>query len=174
MTSSTPAVSLRPAKGGDERVLAAIDQLVNPDPWVAGQFADACGTGALERALVAESDQGIVGFIVYACVVDEVSIHNVAVHPASQRMGIGRALLEAALEAARTQGAQRCYLEVRASNRSARALYQALGFQTDGLRKNYYGGAGHPGAGHPGAGRSGDDLAPGATREDALLLSLQL
>ena len=70
-------------------------------------------------------------------------------------------LLRAALEDFRDRGANRCCLEVRASNRAARGLYEAFGFREDGLRKNYYGGAGHPGAGL-------------SAREDAVLLSLQL
>jgi ribosomal-protein-alanine N-acetyltransferase len=75
-------------------------------------------------------------------------------------------LLRAALAAARERGANRCCLEVRASNRAARGLYEAFGFREDGLRKNYYGGAGQSGAGQSGAGLS--------SREDAVLMSLQL
>jgi ribosomal-protein-alanine N-acetyltransferase len=157
---------LRTARPGDEPALAAIDELVNPSPWSAGQFASACDAGGLERALVAEQGQHIVGFVVYSCVFDEACIHNVAVHPTDQRAGLGGMLLRAALQAARDLGARRCCLEVRVSNAAARGLYDALGFREDGLRKNYYGGAGQPGAGQPGAGL--------ASREDAVLLSLQL
>ncbi len=111
-------------------------------------------------------EQHIAGFVVYSFVLDEACIHNVAVHPADQRKGLGRILLRAALEVARGHGVQRCCLEVRASNRAARGFYEQLGFREDGLRKNYYGGAGHPGAGQTGAGIF--------AREDAVLLSLQL
>ena len=160
--TSQPLVSmLRAATRGDETALAAIDALVNPSPWTANQFASACVAGGLERALVAEQGQHIAGFVVYSCVLDEACIHNVAVHPADQRGGLGRRLLGAALQVARGLGASRCYLEVRASNRAARGLYRTAGFREDGLRKNYYSGAGQPGAGL-------------AAREDAVLLSIQL
>ena len=166
MTSETLVSMLRAAKRGDETALAAIDALVNPSPWTASQFASACAAAGLERALVAEQGQHIAGFVVYSCVLDEACIHNVAVHPADQRGGLGRGLLRAALQAARGRGACRCCLEVRASNRAARDLYRALGFREDGLRKNYYSGAGQAGADQAGAGL--------AAREDAVLLSIQL
>ena len=166
VTSGLPDNVLRPARPGDAAALAAIDALVNPSPWTAGQFASACNAGGLERTLVLEQVQQVVGFVVYSCVLDEACIHNLAVHPADQRKGLGRILLLAVLEESRGRGAIRCCLEVRASNRAARGLYQAFGFREDGLRKNYYGGAGHPGAGHPGAGPS--------AREDAVLLSVKL
>ena len=157
---------LRAANRGDEPALAAIDALVNPSPWTASQFASACAAAGLERALVAERGEHIAGFVVYSCVLDEACIHNVAVHPADQRRGLGRGLLRAALEAARGRGARRCCLEVRVSNRAARGLYRALGFREDGLRKNYYSGADQSGADQSGAGLS--------CREDAVLLSIQL
>lgn len=180
---------LRPARPGDEPALAAIDELVNPSHWTAGQFASACDGSGLERALLVQYGQHIAGFVVYSCVIDESCIDNLAVHPAKQRAGLGRMLLGAALEAARGLGASRCCLEVRASNRAALGLYEAFGFQQDGLRKNYYGGAGQPGAGQPGAGQpgagqpgagqpeagvSGAGSVPATSREDAILLSIQL
>ena len=67
---------------------------------------------------------------------------------------MGRLLLGAALHQSLGEGATRCYLEVRASNVAARGLYEKLGFQLDGLRKNYY--------------------TTAAGREDALLMSLSL
>ncbi len=158
------ATALRPARPGDEPALAAIDKLVNSSPWTESQFITACAAGDSEQALVAEDGRDPIGFVVFALTLDEACIHNVAVHPEWQRKGLGSSLLRAALEAARGLGAQRCCLEVRESNLAARRLYAALGFQQDGLRRNYYPAAGVPGAGHPAA----------VDREDAVLLSIQL
>jgi [ribosomal protein S18]-alanine N-acetyltransferase len=147
----------RPAAPGDAPALAALDRLVNPSPWSESQFSEVCapqahaGTG---RALVILADTQALGFVVFSRVLDEACIHNIAVDPSLQGGGMGRLLLGAALHQSLGEGATRCYLEVRASNGSARGLYEQLGFQLDGLRKNYY--------------------TTAAGREDALLMSLSL
>jgi ribosomal-protein-alanine N-acetyltransferase len=64
---------------------------------------------------------------------DEREILNLAVDPAARRLGIARALLEAELASA--SGAW--FLEVRASNGAAQALYVGLGFRISGRRENY-------------------------------------
>ena len=140
---------------GDAVALAALDSLVNQSPWTSAQFAGACSAQAdsAERALVIDRNGQLAGFVVYSRVLDEVCIHNIAVHPSRQGSGLGQLLLAGALGQARAAGATRCYLEVRASNQAARGLYEKLGFQLDGVRRNYY---------------------PTATgREDALLMSRQ-
>ena len=65
-------------------------------------------------------------------------ITNVAVSPARRQEGLGRRLMLALGAWAKSQGCQTLDLEVRSSNQPALALYRALGFQEDGLRKNYY------------------------------------
>ena len=69
---------------------------------------------------------------------DEAELLRVAVLPAYRRQGLGKRLLQ---EGARLLAARRCrllYLEVREGNAPARALYQSLGFDTVGRRKDYY------------------------------------
>jgi ribosomal-protein-alanine N-acetyltransferase len=149
--------SPRAAAPGDAPALAALDRMVNPSPWSESQFSDVCATQAdagTERALVIFADTQALGFVVFSRVLDEACIHNIAVHPSRQGGGMGRLLLGAALQQSLSEGATRCYLEVRASNGAARGLYEKLGFQLDGLRKNYY--------------------TTAAGREDALLMSLSL
>jgi ribosomal-protein-alanine N-acetyltransferase len=69
---------------------------------------------------------------------DEAEILTLAVAPEARRTGLGRALLDAACEAARAAGAVRLFLEVSATNQAARALYDAAGFQQIGRRRRYY------------------------------------
>jgi ribosomal protein S18 acetylase RimI-like enzyme len=53
-----------------------------------------------------------------------------------RRKGLGRRLLEAALDKARAKGLERIELEVYASNAPAVALYQRAGFTVEGMKKN--------------------------------------
>jgi ribosomal protein S18 acetylase RimI-like enzyme len=59
-------------------------------------------------------------------------IGNVVVHPDYRGMGIGRALVEAAIGATQQQSLRWIGLEVRADNRVACGLYSHLGFQAVG------------------------------------------
>ena len=63
-------------------------------------------------------------------------IGNVVVRPDFRGRGIGRALMEAALDEARRQGARWVGLEVRADNEVACGLYRRLGFHTVGQTRH--------------------------------------
>lgn len=146
---------VRPAQIADAVALAALDKRVNPSPWSEKQFAEACaGERNRERILMVGSGGQMQGFVVYSHVLDEASIHNIAVNPGLQRSGLGELLLSTALTRVHDAGACRCFLELRASNEAAHRLYRKLGFQSDGLRKGYYRAA--------------------SGREDAVLMSLAL
>jgi ribosomal-protein-alanine N-acetyltransferase len=136
--------------------LALLDGLVNPSPWTVAQFEQACTdeVDSTEHALLVEEAGQVVGFVVFNRVLDEACIHNIAVHPGQQRRGHGRALLNCTLDELLRSGVNRCYLEVRASNAAALALYREFSFQRDGLRKGYY--------------------VAGDGREDAVLMSRSL
>jgi ribosomal-protein-alanine N-acetyltransferase len=51
---------------------------------------------------------------------------------------LGTRLLGEFLDLARAKGAQTAFLEVRRSNRAARALYEKWSFTEIGHRRNYY------------------------------------
>ena len=69
---------------------------------------------------------------------DQGDILTVGVHPDHRCKGIGTALMVAMLNVFAAQGGAALFLEVRASNASARALYEKFGFRQIGLRRNYY------------------------------------
>lgn len=156
MKGNRQQVAVRAAVPGDEVELAALDSLVNPSPWTAEQFVDACREqeDRYECALVMVCDEQPEGFVVYSRVLDEACIHNIAIRPAMQGAGLGQLLLTAALARLREAGAARCYLEVRESNMAAIGFYRRLGFESGGVRRNYY--------------------TTAAGREDAVLMSRQL
>lgn len=65
-------------------------------------------------------------------------ISNVAVLPAYRRRGIGRQLMEAAIEHVRGLGGNQIVLQVRSDNEPARNLYRSLGFRTVGVVHELY------------------------------------
>ena len=89
-------------------------------------------------AWVAEVNGALVGFLIGRAAADEFEILNMAVSPGNRRQGIGSKLLECALEFSRIAGGARVYLDVRASNEPAIALYTRHGFTECGRRARYY------------------------------------
>lgn len=87
---------------------------------------------------VVEERGRILGFCSMMTVLDEGDILNVAVRRDRQKEGIGFFLVDSMIRMAQMQGIRVVHLEVRESNETARRLYRRLGFQEDGLRKNYY------------------------------------
>jgi ribosomal-protein-alanine N-acetyltransferase len=79
--------------------------------------------------------------IIVRRVLDEAEILTLAVDPAWRRQGLGQALVTAAADHLRGDGAARVFLEVNEVNASARRLYQRLGFHSVGRRPGYYRGA---------------------------------
>jgi ribosomal-protein-alanine N-acetyltransferase len=132
--------AIRPASIADAAALAALDAGSQINPWSESQFA-ALGRGAgsgAETVLVLDDNGQAIGYVVFAQVLDEASIHRIAIHPEQRGLGMGKALLQSAMEQMRRAGARRCLLEVRQSNTVALRMYEANGFGHDGVRKNYY------------------------------------
>jgi ribosomal-protein-alanine N-acetyltransferase len=71
-------------------------------------------------------------------VAGEAELLRIAVDPGHRGLGLGRALLGACESELGRMGISILLLEVRVSNREARALYEASGWKQDGLRKAYY------------------------------------
>ena len=55
-------------------------------------------------------------------------VHHLAVHPASRRKGVGRALMLAAESALENLGCPKLNLQVRATNSAAVSFYRSLGY----------------------------------------------
>ena len=89
-------------------------------------------------ALVIEEDAAVRGFLVARQIDAEWEIENVAVATSVRRRGLGTSLVGELLRLAHSQAAKAVFLEVRESNRAARALYEKCGFTEIGHRKRYY------------------------------------
>lgn len=146
----------RPLSESDLGIVAGLDAAATPWCWNRDKFAQSLSAGHLCRVCEWRQDETcrVIAFVIVQRVLDEASILNVAVDPDWQSQGIARRLLGEVMDGCRRDGTRRMMLEVRASNRRARQLYESLGFTQDGCRRGYY-------PGHDG-------------REDALLYSLAL
>lgn len=130
----TPA--LRCMRADDLDTVMAIELRAYPFPWSRGIFADCLSSGY--SAWVLEQGSQIIGYGVLSVAADEAHVLNVCVDPLVQSRGHGRLMLRTLLGSARSNNAQRVFLEVRPSNTAAIALYQSEGFNEIGRRPRYY------------------------------------
>lgn len=84
------------------------------------------------------NSQTLSSYVLCRFFLDELHIHHLCTLPAHRRQGYGFAVLEHAIDTARTRGAKKVLLEVAASNAAAVALYKKAGFSPDYIRKKYY------------------------------------
>lgn len=127
----TAPVAVGPAHAA---VLASVHALADPAPWTAAAFAAIlCAPGAFALLLPPAA-----GFALLRVAADESELLLIAVVPARRRAGNGRALLDAAIDAAAARGARAMFLEVASGNRPACRLYDGAGFVPVGRRSGYY------------------------------------
>ncbi|WP_419803777.1 ribosomal protein S18-alanine N-acetyltransferase [Terriglobus sp.] len=135
---------VRPASAADtDDVLAMIRAVPDLPQW--GREALAVTTfgvrsaGApVRRLLVAEDGGKLAGFVQFVVLLDEAELEGMAVQRACRGQGVGRLLLQHAVEIVRADGATRFHLEVRRSNEAALQLYRSAGFVEVGARRSYY------------------------------------
>lgn len=128
---------LRPATPADAPVLAGLERRCFSDPWPPTAFVSALRTPHM-HAFVVEVDGRIVAYFLGRAVAGEGEILNLAVAPEARGQGLGTWVLEQGLGRLRAAGAGEVFLEVRAGNRAARALYRRHGFREVGRRHEYY------------------------------------
>jgi [ribosomal protein S18]-alanine N-acetyltransferase len=147
MNSAPASFAIRPMNASDlDRVLAIATASPEAPHWTPNAYAAYLPSGVsppvFRMALVAESDHQIQAFAAATLLLDGQQNHcqldSIAVHPAARRRGLAQALGRAILTWARENGARHLSLEVRAGNTPAIALYQRLGFVSEGRRLRYY------------------------------------
>jgi len=105
-------------------------------PWSEKTFASNQGERFINLRL--DVDGKMAAFAITQVVLDEASLFNIAVDPAFQRRGLGRQLLQHLIDELIKRDVLTLWLEVRASNLPAIALYEHLGFNQVSRRPNYY------------------------------------
>jgi RimJ/RimL family protein N-acetyltransferase len=151
----TVDIVVRPATAGDAADLVALAAAVGAEPegWL---IADSSWRTAAEerrylKALrryahaavyVAEAPSGIVGRLSLARDSHPASYHvadlGLMVAAGHRRKGVGRALLEQAVEWARASGVRKLELHVFPHNEPAIKLYEGFGFIREGYRRSHY------------------------------------
>ena len=153
------AARLRPMATADlAGVIALEHELFPEDPWTAQMFADEVAQPPEIRLyLVAEADDGpgraerggrprsgpgsaIAGYAGMLFVPGglQADVLTIAVRESRWGLGIGSALLDALIQAARERDCAEVFLEVRADNPRAHGLYLRRGFAEIGVRRGYY------------------------------------
>ncbi|HEU4569946.1 MAG TPA: ribosomal protein S18-alanine N-acetyltransferase [Gemmatimonadales bacterium] len=118
--------------------MAVLERASFSDPWSPRSLEETIGLPGMLALVAVDGDDRLLGYLFGRELAGEAEVLNVAVAPAARRGGVGRALLTAALAWFAGRGAGETFLEVRASNQAAIALYEGAGFRAVGRRPGYY------------------------------------
>ena len=121
----------------DLQQVYAIEQETFSDPWSEEDFSNSI-KDENNNYLVADIGGQVVGYCGYWGIVGEGDIFNVAVKKEFRGQHIGYTMLTTLINEAVSRGITSLTLEVRASNKAAIHLYQSLGFESAGIRKDFY------------------------------------
>lgn len=154
----SPLSKLIELSSKDVDALVTVERTAHISPWSQGMFEGSFNKRSENFGLMI--DEQLVGYFIAEFVAGEMTLHNVCVDKLHQGKGYATQLMQHFLSRARTLSAEEVWLEVRVSNTVAITLYEKFGFETRGVRKNYYSLPTPDGDGN--------------TKEDALLMCLPL
>ena len=137
MTACPDPLRIRHLGEADEPAVSDLERTGFRHPWTAAMVAAELAHPTA-FALGAEEHGRLLAYALFRRVGVEAELARIAVDPAVRRRGLARRLLGASLKELDAEGVLQTFLEVRTSNRAARALYTDLEFRTVGRRPNYY------------------------------------
>lgn len=105
-------------------------------PWTLGIFSDCLDNQY--AAVVYLQNKRILGYSVSQFIVDECHLLNLCVRQEARGQGLGEKMINYLTNQARQKDLGSIFLEVRISNTPAIHLYDKLGFNEIGLRRDYY------------------------------------
>jgi ribosomal protein S18 acetylase RimI-like enzyme len=140
---------IRKATHADEAALAALDRTTWSARTTPSPMPDAdrpfFGERAVpEEVLVADDGGEVVGYahLAHPTRLESnrhvLQLRGLSVDPRRQREGIGRMLLEAAIDDAAERGASRVTLRVLSTNAPALAAYAACAFEVEGVQRGEF------------------------------------
>jgi N6-L-threonylcarbamoyladenine synthase len=131
---------IRPATEDDlEEVLTLEHASFGSTAWPREMMAVELAPNPSRNYFVLTQQQAVVGYAGIG-VIDglEADVMTIAVADGLRGQGLGRRLMNRIMNVAAKRGAKQMFLDVRADNPAAQALYSSLGFEQIDLRKNYY------------------------------------
>ena len=120
----------------DLDAIIAIENESHIHPWSKSVFRDCLRVSYVCEML--KSDEAVVVYGVMSVAAGEAHIFNVCVNAEFRRQGFGEEMMQHLIEKAKAKNAETAFLEVRPSNVSSISLYEKLGFEITGKRKDYY------------------------------------
>lgn len=133
--------SLRRAMPDDLDAIMEIETaMFESDAWSPEMMASEIASPHGHYLVAQAEDGGLDGYagLLAAQGSGQADIQTIAVVERARRRGLGRTLMLALLGEARRRGATEVFLEVRADNPGAQALYRLLGFAEIAVRPKYY------------------------------------
>jgi ribosomal-protein-alanine N-acetyltransferase len=121
----------------DMGAVMALEKLCFAYQWTEAQFRLGLERGAY-HILGIKRAGGLLAYVAFSVIKDEMEILNLAVHPEHRRQGLGEKLLAVTVEHCAALGVRRGYLDVKRSNTAAIDLYRKFGFNQTGVRAKYY------------------------------------
>lgn len=126
---------LRDMTSDDLATIVRLENQAQLHPWTQAHFESSLQSS--HQCWVLQHQQCIVAYAVTSTAADEAELLNITVAQHYQRQGLGKLLLTA-ISQSFDASIHTLFLEVRASNQIAIALYQQLNFNELGIRPNYY------------------------------------
>ena len=133
----TAKLVIRELKAEDAAAAAEIEYQSFPDPWSQNGILDTVSNPSTV-CLLAEKAGKAVGYLFAYRAGDEAEIARIAVAGEQKRQGVGKSLMRTLEEIGKKKQIRRLLLDVRKSNREARAFYEKMAFQEDGIRRGFY------------------------------------
>ena len=124
-------------KSGDIPQILEIENSSFQEPWSRDGFRDLIANPSF-RQIGIFADSRLAGYVFFYCVMDELHVMNIAVHPDFRKKGMGEKLLTHVHDFGIEHKIKFAYLEVRQTNTAAQKLYEKMGYQKQGRRIGYY------------------------------------
>lgn len=139
MSRPDGAATLREMDWTDIPALVGLDRrLFGAHAWHAPTWWAELAGRPQRRYVVAERDGEVIGYTGLDLQPDVADIMTIGVDSRAQGSGLGRRLLDDAIDHARESGCRTMLLEVRADNEAAKRLYARTGFTQLSVRRRYY------------------------------------
>lgn len=129
---------IRLMNGDDMDAVMGIEALCFCKGWNKSMFLYELEDNAFGSFFVCCEEDEIVGFIDFWITFETCQLANLAVHPAHQRKGYAKQMLEKMISYAEQAHCENIMLEVRVHNTQAYQLYTSYGFCKIRIRKGYY------------------------------------